>query len=352
MRPPVNQTTTEPSPVLPALPALPALKDRFGRTINYLRISLTDHCNLRCVYCMPLKGLTFAPSAELLQADEIETVVRAAVSVGFHKFRLTGGEPTLRADIVDITRRISSVNGVLDLAMTTNAILLPRLARPLKEAGMRRLNIHVDTLDPERVKRLMRFSSIDEIEEGIRAAEDAGFTPIKLNCVVTRDFNELDVVELVGRAVDRDWHVRFIELMPLGGGEPSRVALSNYVPTKETRGRIEEAFGPLLPVEAVDAADESRNFRFEHGRGVVGFISPVSEPYCGGCNRMRLTSDGRFHLCLLNDDEMDVKKAIRGGGGVDAVAAILGRAVAAKPTGHRLNEGLSTADRSMFQIGG
>ena len=138
----------------------PSLKDRFGRTINYLRISLTDHCNLRCVYCMPLKGLTFAPTAELLQAAEIETVVRAAVSVGFHKFRLTGGEPTLRADLVDITRRISAVHGVADLSMTTNAILLPRLAKPLKEAGMDRLNIHVDSLDPDRVKRLMRFSSV------------------------------------------------------------------------------------------------------------------------------------------------------------------------------------------------
>ena len=328
------------------------LKDRFGRTINYLRISLTDHCNLRCVYCMPLKGLTFAPSAELLQADEIETVVRAAVSVGFHKFRLTGGEPTLRADLVDITRRISSIEGVTDLAMTTNAILLPRLAKPLKEAGMNRLNIHVDTLDPERVKRLMRFSSKDEFEAGIQAAEDAGFAPIKLNCVVTRDYNDLDVVDLVRRAVDRDWHVRFIELMPLGGGEPAHVALANYVPTKETRGRIEEALGPLIALPVTNASDESRNFRFEHGRGVVGFISPVSEPYCGGCNRMRLTADGRFHLCLLNDDEMDVKKAIRGGGGVEQVAAILSKAVAAKPTGHRLDEGLSTEDRSMFQIGG
>ena len=330
----------------------PSLKDRFGRAINYLRISLTDHCNLRCVYCMPLKGLTFAPSAELLQAEEIETVVRAAVSVGFRKFRLTGGEPTLRADLVEITRRIGAVEGVEDLAMTTNAILLPKLARPLREAGMTRLNIHVDTLDPERVKRLMRFSSRDEIEAGIQAAEEAGFTPIKLNCVVTRDYNDMDVVDLVRRAVDRDWHVRFIELMPLGGGEPSHVALANYVPTKETRARIEAALGPLIPLPVTNPADESRNFRFEHGRGVVGFISPVSEPYCGGCNRMRLTADGRFHLCLLNDDEMDVKKAIRGGGGLDGVAAILARAVSAKPTGHRLDEGLSTEDRSMFQIGG
>jgi len=344
------------TPLAPRLPApegsASVLKDRFGRTINYLRISLTDHCNLRCVYCMPLKGLTFAPSAELLRADEIETVVRAAVSVGFTKFRLTGGEPTLRADIVDITRRIASVDGVRDLAMTTNAILLPRLAKPLREAGMSRLNIHVDTLDAERVKRLMRFSSKDEVEAGIRAAVDAGFSPIKLNCVVTRDFNELDVVDLVRVAVENDWHVRFIELMPLGGGEPSRVALSNYVPTRETKARIEEAFGPLHPLPVTNTADESRNFRFDHGRGVVGFISPVSEPYCGGCNRMRLTADGRFHLCLLNDDEMDVKKALRSGGGEQAVAAILGKAVAAKPTGHRLDEGLSTEDRSMFQIGG
>lgn len=326
--------------------------DRLSRPLHDLRVSVTDRCNLRCVYCMPLKGLTFAPSAELLQADEIELVVRAAVSVGFHKFRLTGGEPTLRADLVDITRRIGSVEGVTDLAMTTNAILLPKLAKPLKAAGMTRLNIHVDTLDPERVKRLMRFSSLDEFEAGIQAAEDAGFSPIKLNCVVTRDYNELDVVDLVKRAVDRDWHVRFIELMPLGGGEPSHVALANYVPTKETRERIEAALGPLIPLPITNASDESKNFRFEHGRGVVGFISPVSEPYCGGCNRMRLTADGRFHLCLLNDDEMDVKKAIRAGGGLDAVAAILGKAVAAKPTGHRLDEGLSTEDRSMFQIGG
>jgi cyclic pyranopterin phosphate synthase len=345
VRPPVKRAPL-------AATAHQGLKDRFGRTINYLRISLTDHCNLRCVYCMPLKGLTFAPSAELLQAEEIELVVRAAVSVGFRKFRLTGGEPTLRSDLVDITRRIASVEGVSDLSMTTNAILLPKLARPLKDAGMTRLNIHVDTLDPERLKRLMRFSSKDEIEAGIEAAERAGFTPIKLNCVVTRDFNELDVVDLVKRAIDHDWHVRFIELMPLGGGEPSRVALANYVPTKETKARIEEALGPLVPLAVTNASDESRNYRFEHGRGVVGFISPVSEPYCGGCNRMRLTADGRFHLCLLNDDEMDVKKAIRTGGGAEAVAAILARAVAEKPTGHRLDEGLSTEDRSMFQIGG
>ena len=328
-------------------------RDRFGREINYLRISVIDHCNLRCVYCMPLRGLSFVPSPELLTAEEIETVAQAAVQVGFHKFRLTGGEPTLRPDIVEIVRRIAATPGVEDVAMTTNAVLLPRLAAPLAEAGLRRLNIHVDTFHPERLKKIMRFGSIDEIEAGITAAEAAGLRPIKINCVVTRDYNDQDVTDLALRARERNWHVRFIELMPLGGGETAHVALAQFVPSRETRQRIEDALGRLAPVPGGHPSDESKNFRFADGKGgVIGFISPVSEPYCGSCNRMRLTADGKFHLCLLNDDELDVKKALRTGGGVPAVAAILARAVALKPTGHRLDEGVSTEERQMFQIGG
>jgi len=327
-------------------------RDRFGREIDYLRLSVIDHCNLRCVYCMPLRGLSFAPFPELLTAAEIETVARAAVGVGFRKFRLTGGEPTLRPDLVDITARIASVPGVQGLAMTTNGILLPRLARPLREAGLTRLNIHVDTLHPERLKMLMRFASIEEVMAGIAAAEEAGLVPIKINCTVTRDHNDGDVVDLARRALEGDWHVRFIELMPLGGGETAHVALSQFVPSAETRRRIEEALGPLEPIPNEHPSEEARNFRFAQGRGIVGFISPVSEPYCGTCNRMRLTADGKFHLCLLNDDELDVKQALRSGGGEAEVASILLRAVTLKPTGHRLDEGLSTRDRSMFQIGG
>jgi cyclic pyranopterin phosphate synthase len=304
---------------------------------------------------MPLRGLTFIPSPELLTPDEIETVARAALSLGFRKFRLTGGEPTLRPDILDIVGRIAALPGVGDVAMTTNAILLPRLARPLKEAGLRRVNIHVDTLDPERLKKLMRFGTLAEIEAGIAAAREADLRPLKFNCVVTRDYNDADVVEMARRAKEEGWHVRFIELMPLGGGEAARVALSQFVPSRETRERIEKALGPLELLPAASASDESRNFRFAGdgaASGVVGFISPVSEPYCGSCNRMRLTADGRFHFCLLNDDELDVKAALRGGGGEAAVAQILARAVSAKPTGHRLDEGISTEDRAMFQIGG
>jgi cyclic pyranopterin phosphate synthase len=327
-------------------------RDRFGREIDYLRISVIDHCNLRCVYCMPLRGLTFIPSPELLTAEEIERVARAALSIGFRKFRLTGGEPTLRPDIVEIVRRIAAL-GVSDLAMTTNAILLPRLAQPLREAGLTRINIHVDTLDPENLRRTMRFGHIEDMERGIEAAEAAGLLPIKINCVVTRDYNHLDVVGMVARARERGWQVRFIELMPLGGGEVAGVALSQYVPSAETRQRIEQAFGTLVPVPNAHPADESRNFRFEDGNpAIVGFISPVSEPYCGTCNRMRLTADGRFHLCLLNDDELDVKKTLRSGGSEGDVARILSLAVLGKPTGHRLDEGVSTEQRSMFQIGG
>ncbi len=328
-------------------------RDRFGREIDYLRLSVIDHCNLRCVYCMPLRGLSFVPSAELLTAAEFEAVVQAAVGVGFRKFRLTGGEPTLRPDIVEIAARVAGVPGVDGLAMTTNGIRLPALARPLREAGLTRLNIHVDTLHPERLKKLMRFASIEEVEAGIAAAVEAGLLPVKINCTVTRDYNDMDVVDLARRALEDDWHMRFIELMPLGGGETAHVALSQFVPTSETKARIEAELGALEPLPIASASEEARNYRFARGgRGVVGFISPVSQPFCGACSRMRLTADGKLHLCLLNDDEMDIKGVLRSGGGVERIQEILAAAVRAKPTGHRLDEGLSTRSRSMFQLGG
>jgi cyclic pyranopterin phosphate synthase len=327
-------------------------RDGFGREIDYLRISLTDHCNLRCVYCMPLGPLAFLPSEELLSAEEIALVAQAAVSVGFRKVRLTGGEPTLRADLVDIVERLGRIPGLHDLALTTNGVRLPALARPLVRAGLRRVNVHVDSLDAERVARVMRWGTLADIWAGVEAAEAAGLTPIKLNSVVVRGFNEEDVVAIAALTLDRPWHVRFVETMPLGLGEPATVARERLVPNAETRTRIEAALGTLRPLEAHDPSDEARNYVAPGGRGVIGFISPVTEPYCGTCNRMRLTADGRFHLCLLNDDELDVRAALRSGGGLPAVADILLRAVAHKPTGHHLDVGRTTADRQMFQIGG
>jgi cyclic pyranopterin phosphate synthase len=330
-------------------------RDSFNREINYLRISVIDNCNLRCVYCMPLHGLQFLPKPELLSAGEIERVVRAALDAGFSKFRLTGGEPTLRADLLEIVERLSHLPGVRDLALTTNALLLPKLARPLKDAGLKRINVHLDSLDPETVERQMRWGSLERIWEGIMAAEQAGLVPIKLNSVVAAGYNEADVMDLARLTLERDWHVRFIELMPLGGGECASLSIKRYVSNIETRRRIEAVLGPMRELEAYNPSDEARNYRLVGACGVIGFISPVSEPYCGTCNRMRLTADGKFHLCLLNDDELDVRRALRAGdadGGISQVTRILLRAVQIKPTGHHLLEGRSTKDRSMYQLGG
>jgi cyclic pyranopterin phosphate synthase len=329
-------------------------RDSFNREIDYLRISVIDRCNLRCVYCMPLNGIRFLPKAELLTATEIEAVVRAAVRVGFRKFRLTGGEPTLRLDLLEIVERVANVPGVRELALTTNAILMRELAAPLKAAGLSRVNVHLDSLKPDIVERQMRGGTFAQIWHGIEACEAAGLTPIKMNAVVTAGYNEADVVELAALTIALDWHVRFIELMPLGGGECATLSLKRYVSNIETRRRIESALGPLFEVEGTSSSEEARNFRLAGSRGVVGFISPVSEPYCGTCNRMRLTADGKFHLCLLNDDDLDVRSALRSARGdhLDEVARILLRAVELKPTGHHLLDGRSTRERSMYQIGG
>jgi cyclic pyranopterin phosphate synthase len=328
------------------------LLDGFGRSINYLRISLTDRCNLRCRYCMPTHGLSFVDDAELLTAAEIEMVCRAAAEVGFRKFRLTGGEPTLRRDVVDIVQRIAAVPGCADLAMTTNGIRLPALAAPLKAAGLRRVNIHIDTLSEERLARLMRWGTLADLWAGVAAAEEAGLVPIKLNAVVARGFNDEDVVPLAELTLANDWHVRFIELMPLGTGEEAQFSIDRYVPNPEVAARIEAALGPLVPLSNADPSDEAQNFRLPGARGTVGFISPVSAPYCGTCNRLRLTADGKFHLCLLHDDEVDVRAELRTGGGEAGVRSLLARAVAAKPTGHDLVHGVHTRQRRMHAIGG
>ena len=324
--------------------------DQYRREIDYLRISLTDQCNLRCVYCMPVSGLHFFPHEDLLTPEEIAAVARVAVSVGFRKFRLTGGEPTVRRELVEIIRRLSAIEGVGDLAMTTNGMLLPEMAKPLAQAGLRRVNIHLDTLNPSHLSRIMRWATREKIWRGIEAAEEAGLRPIKLNAVVARGYNDADVVELAALTRERDWHCRFIEMMPFANGECAAVAQGQFISNNEIRSRIEQELGPLTPLPS-DPSGEAENFCLPDARGVVGFISPVSAPYCGSCNRMRLTADGKFHLCLLNDDEVDVKKQLRENG-PEAVRDLLLKAVRLKPVGHHLQEGRFTQERRMFQIGG
>lgn len=326
--------------------------DSYGRNIDYLRLSVIDHCNLRCVYCMPIRDLQFVQSEQLLTATEIETVVRCAADVGFRKVRLTGGEPTLRSDLVEIVRRVARTDGIEDVSITTNGIFLPRMLDQLVAAGLQRVNLHIDSLNPDRVKQVMRFASLDSIMAGVEAVQRAGLAPVKVNCVVVRGYNDRDVVDLAKMAIERDWFIRFIELMPLGGGECAQLSLSQFVPSDETQALIEQSLGILVPLPQTNAADESRNFRIDGSKGVIGFISPVSYPYCGDCNRMRLTADGKLHLCLLNDAELDVRSVLRNGGGDKRIRSILMQAVKSKPTGHRLEEGISTQRRNMFQIGG
>jgi cyclic pyranopterin phosphate synthase len=326
------------------------MKDSFGREINYLRISITDRCNLRCVYCMPMDGMTFVPGPELLTPGEIEAVARAAADAGFQKIRLTGGEPTLRRDVVEIVGRLTHIPGIREVVMTTNGLRLPWLAEPLAKAGLGRVNIHIDTLNETRLTRVMRLNSLEKLWAGIEAAEQSELVPIKLNVVVTRGYNEEDVTDLAQLTLEHDWHVRFIELMPLGG--PAEIAFSHYVPTHESMDRIEANLGSLLPLNDGDVVGEARLYRLAGARGTVGFISPVSDPYCDSCNRMRLTADGRIRLCLLSEDELNLRDTLRGGGTHEDLVGLFQRAVGAKPKGHQLQEGIHPENRTMSQIGG
>lgn len=326
------------------------MKDSYGREINYLRISLTDRCNLRCVYCMPMKGLTFVPNNELLQPAEIEAVVRAAAEIGFCKVRLTGGEPTLRRDIVEIVGLIKQVPGIEEVVMTTNGYLMPKLAQPLAQAGLDRVNLHIDAVSQAQLLKTMRLAKPDKVWQAIEATAAAGLLPIKLNAVVTRGYNEDDVPVLAELTVHNDWHVRFIELMPLGA--PAGIALENYVSTPETIRLIEAEFGPIFPLNDGDLDGEARLYRIAGAKGTLGFISPVSNPYCGDCNRMRVTSDGRIRLCLLSDQEINFRDTLRGGGTHQDLVALFQKAVTHKPWGHKLDQGIHPETRTMSQIGG
>lgn len=336
------------------MPAVPdfvpgqPMHDSYGRRINYLRISLTDACNLRCVYCMP-ENMTFRPRRELMGDDEIIKLVEVGASLGVRKIRLTGGEPTIRQNVVELVRRMAAVPGIKDLAMTTNGLLLDKLAQPLADAGLNRVNISIDTMDPAKFRRITRWGNIDDLWRGIEAAEAAGLRPIKLNCVVTREFNDDDVVELARLTLDREWDVRFIEMMPFG--EVTDFQLDNVVSFREMRDQVEGVFGPLEEA-GYDFVDPSRPFRIPGAKGTLGFISSVTEPFCQGCGRVRLTADGKLRLCLLRDDEVDLLSPLRSGASFRELQEIMWEGAFHKPWGHGLADGMIAEGRAMNQIGG
>ena len=323
--------------------------DRFGRDIHYLRISLTDRCNLRCVYCMP-EDMQFRPRKELMQDDELLHLVRLFTELGFHKFRLTGGEPTVRANIVELVRGIARAPGVRSLSMTTNGLLLKQLARPLAEAGLQRVNVSIDSLDPAKFKRLTRWGDVQDVWEGIVEAEAAGLAPMKLNAVIVRGYNEDDVADLAALTLYHDWQVRFIEMMPFG--EVAGFQQAQVVAAQEMRAKIEAALGALIPVDGGKLDGEARLYRLADGLGDVGFISSVTEPFCASCTRARLTADGKLRMCLLREYEVDLLTPLRQGATIDDLKALINKAVWHKPWGHGLAHNIVPMNRVMSEIGG
>lgn len=323
--------------------------DRFGRNIRYLRISLTDHCNLRCVYCMP-EDMTFRPNAELMQDDEILLLVRLFARLGFDKFRLTGGEPTVRARVVDLVRAMKQIPGVRSLSMTTNGVLLKKLAQPLKDAGLERVNVSLDTLDPERFRRVTRWGSLEQVWEGILAAEQAGLTPIKINAVVVKDYNTEDVVDLARLTYEHPWQVRFIEMMPFGG--VTGLQRAQVVTAEEMQAIIRAHLGPLELAHNGELDGEARIYRLCGACGELGFISSVTVPFCAACSRARLTADGKLRLCLLRDKELDLLTPLRQGASLEDLRQLIIGGIWDKPWGHGLAEGDFAVNRTMSEIGG
>lgn len=323
--------------------------DRYGRKIHYLRISLTDHCNLRCVYCMP-EDIVFRPNAELMQDDEVLLFARLFAGLGFDKIRLTGGEPTIRANVVELVRGIVQTPGIRTVTMTTNGVLLAKLAQPLADAGLKRVNVSVDTLDAEKFRRLTRWGSLDEVWRGIHAAEAAGLTPIKINAVVAADYNREDVASLARLTLDHPWQVRFIELMPFSG--PTGFQTGQIVTAAEIQAGVESVLGPLEPVNGGQLDGEARLFRLAGAQGDIGFIASVSQPFCVSCTRARLTADGRLRLCLLREKEVDLLTPLRAGASLEELRRLILDGIWQKPWGHGLADGDIPLNRAMSEIGG
>jgi len=317
--------------------------DGFQRGISYLRISVTDRCNLRCIYCMPPEGVELVSHNDILSFEEILLAVRAAVSLGIDKIRITGGEPLVRSSIVQLVSMIAAVEGVKDISMTTNGILLAKFAEQLADAGLNRVNISLDTLKYERFKEITRVGTLADTLKGLEAAKAAGLAPVKINMVPMRGINDDEVIDFARMTLTSGWHVRFIELMPLN-------RQAGFVPSHILQRQI-ESLGPLEPFFGITGNGAARYFSLPGASGTIGFISPVSEPFCEGCNRLRLSAAGMVFPCLFSADGIDIRTPIREGANAEAVKQLLAAAIAAKPMKHNLAGG-GPVDKKMSSIGG
>jgi cyclic pyranopterin phosphate synthase len=383
------------------------LIDSYNRMIDYLRVSVTDRCNFRCVYCMPEEGAPVSPKSEILTYEEIERLIRIAVSLGMHKIRLTGGEPLIRKDIGLLVEKLGTIPGLADLSMTTNGFLMSRYASDFARYGLNRVNISLDTLRPDRFASIARRGNLEEVLCGIEAALEAGLSPVKLNCVVMRGWNDDEVPDFARLTLDKPYDVRFIELMPINWSKgDDSIAPENakddlfafaaapgyrqqgniqlyantelvsfqslfhsrsqaeqrgqlnsaqmrraFVSTTEIRERIESVLGTLQPAE-VQTNGPARSYRLSGAIGTIGFISQITNDLCLNCNRLRLTADGQLRPCLMADGEVDLRTPLRNGASDEEIAALYRLTVLHKPKEHRLEDGMAPTGRNMSQLGG
>ena len=331
------------------MPGAPLI-DSFGRLHDNLRISVTDRCNIRCFYCMPETDVKFVRRSEILDFEEIERFVRIGAGLGIRKLRVTGGEPLVRRDLPVLISRLAAIPGIADLALTTNGVLLPDLAAPLFDAGLKRLNVHIDTLDRARFEQITRRDDLPKVLAGLEAAKRAGFR-IKLNAVAVKNLVEPDIVPLAQYARQNGFEVRYIEFMPLDAQnlwDRGKVLLAEQIIQTLSR-----EISPLVPIPDPDPRAPALEYAYEDGGGTVGFIASVSRPFCGNCNRIRLTADGKLRYCLFAIDEDDVKGLLRGGASDEEIAALVRRNLSGKWEGHEINSGKFVAPpRPMYSIGG
>jgi GTP 3',8-cyclase len=324
-----------------------ALRDQFGRSIEYLRISVTDRCNFRCLYCMPVEGLAWLPKTEILSYEEIASVVRQLAPLGLRRLRITGGEPTIRPAIEQLIAMLRDVPHVEDIALSTNGVRLPELARPLRDAGLDRVNISADSLRPERITAIARRNLGFDPILAAEAAEAAGIAPIKVNVVVMRGINDDEIVEFARLTLNRPWHVRFIELMPVGGLR--ELTAEHIVPSEEVLDRA-SVLGALEPGGGPPRGNgPAAYYHFAGAPGSIGVITPMTHTYCGSCNRVRLTADGRLRTCLFGDHEVDLRTPLRSG---EPLESYFRRALAEKPKEHALLQLRVGGLRALSQVGG
>ena len=327
------------------------LIDSFGRVHSNLRISVTDRCNIRCFYCMPAENVQFRPRSEILTFEEIVRFVRVIAALGVNKLRLTGGEPLVRQNLPELVKMLAGIDGIREIAITTNGILLGEQAQLLKQAGLHRLNISLDTLREETFQKISRREGLQKVLDGIFAARDAGFDRIRLNAIAIRDLTEPEVIPLAGFAREHGFELRFIEYMPLDADNQwdAQQVLSGH----EIRTLIERVFGPLKPVRTADPSQPATDYVYADGGGRIGFINPVTQSFCGQCNRLRLTAEGKIRNCLFSIEEWDARALLRGGGSDADLVRLVRSSVAAKKSGHGIDsDEFVKPERAMYQIGG